>query len=477
MMSFLQVLLHIFVLRPFLKIFSGINVVGKENLHDLDRFIITANHNSHLDTLLLFYILPVKQICRTHVVAAEEYFSRSKVIFWLVDCLLRPIWIVRGKRVDDPLREMKEKLSSGRNIIIFPEGTRGSPGEIGTFKTGIGRLAVEFGDVPIVPVFLAGPEKAFPKKALFPLPIWNNVTIGPPQVFAGDCHNVTESMENMVRELAESETACRHRRHEPRKPPFTVAVLGIDGSGKSTLSRAISREMSDGCRTCLVTDSLELYENMSRKDVQPLLTEKVREAVGKYAKTAKSLKLYKIPKMAELLLRDRIMADVGRWYTCDIVVMDGSPLLNIVAWAVLYKKGQLSEETCAKAISVLAGEGERIDADDPIFTEFPELMHMKRLKLNTLKLPDVVLFLDVRPATACERITVRGKPQQVHETEEKLGQLREAYRMSCDVVQRHWHIPTAVIDGEDSIETVTAAALEFINQSRTQERDDHEPSY
>jgi len=379
--------------------------------------------------------------------------------------------------VDDPLREMKKKLSSGCNIIIFPEGTRGSPGEISTFKSGIGRLAVEFRDVPIVPVFLTGPEKAFPKKALFPLPIWNNVTIGHPQVFVGDSRDITDSLENMIREVAESETACRHRRHEPRKHPFTVAVLGIDGSGKSTLSREISREISDGCRVCLVTDGLELYENGNPKSVQPLLTEKVREAVGGYAKTAKSLRLYKIPKMAELLLRDRIMAEVGRWYTSDIVVMDGSPLLNIVAWAVLYKKGQLSEETCAKAISVLAAEAERIDAADPIFTEFPELMHMKRLKLNTLKLPEVVLFLDIRPATACERIAARGKPQQVHETEEKLGQLRQAYRMGCDVVQRHWHIPTAVIDGEDSIETVTAAALEFINQSRTQERKNHEPSY
>jgi len=456
MMSFLQVLLHILVLRPFLKIFSGIN---------------------HLDTLLLFYILPVKQICRTHIVAAEEYFSRSKIVFWLVDCLFRPIWIVRGKKVDDPLREIKEKLSSGRNIIIFPEGTRGSPGEIGTFKTGIGRLAVEFRDVPIIPVFLAGPEKAFPKKALFPLPIWNNVAVGHPQVLVGDSRDITDSLENMIREVAESETVHQHRRHEPRQPPLTVAVLGIDGSGKSTLSREISRKMSDARRVCLVTDGLELYENGNPKSVQPLLTEKVREAVGRYAKTAKSLRLYKAPKVTELLLRDRIMADLGRWYTSDIVVMDGSPLLNMVAWAVLYKEGKLSEETCAKAISVLTGESQRIDVDDPIFTEFPELTYIKGMKLNTLKLPDVVLFLDVRPATACERIAARGKPQQVHETEEKLGQLREAYRMSCNVVQRHWHIPAAAIDGEDSIETVTAAALEFIRQSRTQERDDHEPSY
>ena len=331
----LRVLIHLILLRPFLKLFFGINVAGKKNIASLDRYIIIANHNSHLDTLLLFYVLPIKHILTTRPVAAEEYFSKSKVLFKLVNYLFRPIWIVRGQEVDDPLREMKETLSSGMSIIIFPEGTRGVPGRIERFKTGVGRLAVEYRNMPVIPVFLSGPEKAFPKKSAIPIPIWNNITVGPPQIFKGESHDITSSLEKMIRELSESETAKRHKRSARPKPAFTFAVLGIDGSGKSTLSRTVSKELSDTFRVCLVSDNLELYENESQKELQPLFTEKAREALGRYAKTAKSLKHYKIPKLAEILLRDHILGEVQRWYTPDIIVQDGCPLINLAAWTKL----------------------------------------------------------------------------------------------------------------------------------------------
>jgi len=468
-MGLLRILVHILILRPLLKLFFGVNVAGKDNLHDLDRFIIIANHNSHLDVFLLFYVLPVRHILKTHPVAAEEYFARWKLLFRLVDCLLKPIWIVRGKRVADPLRGMKERLGSGHNIIIFPEGTRGSPGELAGFKTGIGRLAVEYRDIPIVPVFLTGPEKAFPRRTALPLPIWNNITIGPPQVFKGDSRDITSALEEMVRELSESETAHRHIRRSRPTQPVEIAVLGIDGSGKSTLSRTVAQQLSSTRPVALVTDSLELYEHGDRKEVQPLLKEKVRESLGRYAKTAKSLKIYKIPKMAELLLRDHIMGEVGRWYLPEIVVMDGCPLLNMVAWSVLYKKEKLEEDIYARAIGVLTGRDRETPRSDRVFTDFPELLYLKRMKLNALKLPDIVLFLDVSPSVACARISSRGERRQVHETEQKLGELRAAYIMVCEIVRRHWHVSTITINGEQDLDKVSATALEFVRRSMAAE--------
>ena len=63
------------------------------------------------------------------------------------------------------------------------------------------------------------------------------------------------------------------------------------------------------------------------------------------------MKRYKIPKLAELLLRDHMLRDVQRWYHPDLVVMDGSPLLNLVAWAMLFKEASFGEELCTKVIS------------------------------------------------------------------------------------------------------------------------------
>jgi len=457
-----RLLIHIFLLRPILKLFFGVNIAGRKNLKALDRYIIIANHNSHLDIFLLFSILPIRHILMTHPVAAEEYFSKQKVVFKLANYLFRPIWIVRDKKMSDPLKGMKEILNLGHNIIMFPEGTRGVPGQIGKFKTGVGRLAEEYRDIPIIPVFLCGPEKAFPKKSAFPLPIWNNITIGPPQIFRIGSLDITASLEKMIHELSESETANRHRRRKRSKPSFSLAVLGIDGSGKSTISKLVSRKLSETLRVCLISDKLEFYENESQKELQPLLTEKVREAVGRYAKTAKSLKKYKIPKMAELLLRDHIMGEVQRWYSPDVIVLDGCPLINLTAWAKLYKGEYFDMDTCSSAMRILSGRTEITKKDEPLLEKIPELAALKRFKLTHMKLPDALIMLDVDPGISITRIQSRGERKQVHETEEKLAKLREGYLMVCNSVKKEFEIPTCVLDGESGIDKVTASALEFI---------------
>ena len=452
-----------------MKLFFGVNVAGRKNLTSINQYIIIANHNSHLDILLLFYILPIKQILTTQPVAAEEYFSKWKVLFKLVNYLFSPIWIVRDREVGDPLKGIREALSSGHSIIIFPEGTRGIPGQIKRFKTGVGRLAIEYRNIPIIPVFLSGTERSFPKKSTIPMPIWNHVTIGPPQIFKGESQDITSSQEKMIRELSESETAKRHKRYKRPKPATAFAVYGIDGSGKSTLSRIVAKKLSDAFRVCLVSDNLEFYENKNQKELQPFVTEKIREALGRYAKTAKSLKQYKIPKMAELLLRDHIMGEVQRWYTPDIIVQDGCPLINLAAWAKLYKEEYLDTEVCAKAIRILTGKREAIRKDDPIFKKFPELAVLRRFKLDHMRLPDAVIFLDVAPAVSIQRIQSRSEQRQVHETEEKLAKLREGYLLVTQVVEKTFNIPTRILDGESEIDEVTASAIEFVKGSSPRE--------
>jgi 1-acyl-sn-glycerol-3-phosphate acyltransferase len=452
-------LIHLLILRPFLKLLLGVHVEGRENLTGLEQFILVANHNSHLDVLLLFHVLPARHLRRTHPVAAHEYFSRSRVLLWLVGHLLQPVWIVRGDRSEDPLAGMRKRLLEGRSIVIFPEGTRGEAGEIARFKTGVGRLAEEFPDVPIVPVFLAGPEKALPKAQSLLIPVWNAVTVGPPRVFRGTPGEFTADLELGIRELAASGAGSRHRRATRAREVPTIAVLGIDGSGKSTLSRLLAQRLSRERRACLVTDIVEVFEDGRRRPVQLLLTEKLRASLGRRAKTADSLKSYKIPKLAELLLRDHIVDDLRRWYAPDVIVLDGSPLLNIAAWARLYREESFDDVMCLSALKILSGRAASLSDDDPILETFPELVALKRLHLTHMDLPDAVLFLDVEPAVSMERILSRGEVRQVHETEEKLAKLRGGYRMVCRVLEGELGNVARTLDGHQSMETVTDAAL------------------
>ena len=136
-----RALTHLLIIRPALKLIFGVNIRGRENLDGLDRFIIVSNHNSHLDTLLLFAMLPAKQIARTHPVAAKDYFSKSRVLFALVQFLFRPVWVDREGEAGQALPEIQSLLDAGENIILFREGTRGEPGELAPFRKGIGKIA------------------------------------------------------------------------------------------------------------------------------------------------------------------------------------------------------------------------------------------------------------------------------------------------------------------------------------------------
>jgi thymidylate kinase len=368
---------------------------------------------------------------------------------------------------------MKDHLGAGGNVIIFPEGTRGEPGRMERFRTGVGRLAEAFREVPTVPVFLSGPEKAFPKDASFPIPIWNQVTVGPPQLFHGSTVDFTRALEGRILELSRSRTADRHRRIKRPRKAFTVAVLGIDGSGKSTVSRRIARRLPGGPRTCLVSDRLEFFEEGERRSVHLLPSERVRQVLGMYAKSARSLKHYKIPKLAELLLRDHLMGEVQRWYAPEVQVLDGSPLINLTAWAKLYKGDLMTREVCIAAMRILTGEGEAGKGNDPALRRLPELAALRRLGLTRLKLADIVLWLDVDPAVSMERIRTRGGKIQVHETEEKLGRLREGYRMVCDVVRSRFGLPVRILDGGEALEDVVRQAISAVDDvwSREEEAD------
>ncbi len=471
----LRTLAHLLLLRPFIKLLFGVHVHEAGHLRGLDQVILIANHNSHLDTLLLFGLLPAKMISRTHSVAEETYFARSRIVFRLVEFLFRPVWIQRGKPdlSDDPLRGLKAILDEGHSLIVFPEGTRGKPGEMASFKSGIGRLVVDYPNVPIVPVFLKGPERVLPKSSSLLLPFWNYVVVGPPQRCSGGHRDITRQLETVLHDL---EAAVSHHHHRPlrERRSGTIAFLGIDGSGKSTVSRRVARALSGEKSVCLIGDELEFYEDNRLSPLQPLGYEIARKAVGRYVKRAKSLKHYKIPKLTELLLRNHLHHEVTKWYTPDLVVMDGSPLLNLMGWTVLYKGEGLDGETCRRVVEILTGSDPNIGPDEPLFDRFGELKALWRLRLNRMVLPEIVLLIDVGPEVACRRIAGRGEQRQVHETEEKLERLRRSYLAVIKAVGEKCGVRAAVVEGEAPLEEVVERSLEFATRQLERKGDEDE---
>jgi 1-acyl-sn-glycerol-3-phosphate acyltransferase len=144
--------------------------------------IYFANHGSHLDAILLWAALPKHMRVHTHPVAAQDYWGQSLVRRWVATRVLNSVLIDRSgsNSREDVLAPLRTKLTEGHSLIIFPEGTRSSERLPGPFKAGLFNLAGAYPNAELVPVFLENLSRAFPKGALFPVPISCAVRFGTP---------------------------------------------------------------------------------------------------------------------------------------------------------------------------------------------------------------------------------------------------------------------------------------------------------
>ena len=57
------------------------------------------------------------------------------------------------------LQQMSKVLKQGKNVIIFPEGTRGKDKKLKEFREAFAILSVEH-QIPVIPVLITGSERA-----------------------------------------------------------------------------------------------------------------------------------------------------------------------------------------------------------------------------------------------------------------------------------------------------------------------------
>jgi long-chain acyl-CoA synthetase len=65
------------------------------------------------------------------------------------------------------IQKLAEILRKGKNVIIFPEGTRSKTGKLGNFKKTFAILSQEL-NIPVVPVAINGSFDLLPPGSSFP---------------------------------------------------------------------------------------------------------------------------------------------------------------------------------------------------------------------------------------------------------------------------------------------------------------------
>jgi putative phosphoserine phosphatase / 1-acylglycerol-3-phosphate O-acyltransferase len=153
--------------------FAGLDfeIEGQKNLRPDQPVVYVFNHQSLLDSVVLAHLL------KKDVVAMCKAEMASNPV---VGPLLRQVDTIFVDREETNqnrvLSEALQVLSSGRSLVIAPEGTRSTLGEIQPFKHGALMLAKRAG-VPVVPIVLHNVKDALPKGALLLRPATIRVSV------------------------------------------------------------------------------------------------------------------------------------------------------------------------------------------------------------------------------------------------------------------------------------------------------------
>jgi 1-acyl-sn-glycerol-3-phosphate acyltransferase len=169
--------------------------------------IIAANHNSHLDTMALMSLFPLRLLPKLRPAAAADYFDTGGFWGWFAKNIIGIIPVKRGsgKEGGNPLEPAEQALDRGEILIIFPEGSRGEPEAMQGFKKGIGHLAKARRKVPVVPVFMYGLGKAMPKGSGLIVPFNCTVSVGEPLYGKPSYDAFVKELEASMNALAKQE--------------------------------------------------------------------------------------------------------------------------------------------------------------------------------------------------------------------------------------------------------------------------------
>ncbi|HEU4458323.1 MAG TPA: lysophospholipid acyltransferase family protein [Methylibium sp.] len=143
--------------------------------------IYFANHQSHLDWVLIWAALPRELRATTRPIAAKDYWQATPLKHWITREVFHAVYVVRQRSDDqDPLEPLLEALAAGDSLVIFPEGTRGSSGVPQAFKSGLFHLAQQVPQAVLVPAWIDNVQRVMPKGEVVPVPILCSVTFGAP---------------------------------------------------------------------------------------------------------------------------------------------------------------------------------------------------------------------------------------------------------------------------------------------------------
>jgi long-chain acyl-CoA synthetase len=197
-----------------LRALFGVRAEGLEHLPRGRPYLLTPNHESYLDPLVICAVLPWEQLRHLYWAGwAGLLFRGPFTRFFSRIFQVLPVDPERG--LTSTLTLGRAVLERGDPLVWFPEGGRSTDGRLQAFLPGVGLLLERTG-LPAVPMWIEGTFESWPPGQRLPRPHPVRIRIGPPLALAdlepdgaeGERHRrIAERLRAKVEELAAEEPA------------------------------------------------------------------------------------------------------------------------------------------------------------------------------------------------------------------------------------------------------------------------------
>lgn len=459
---------HVLFARPVLHWLVGVRFRRRDRIPD-GPCLVVSNHNSHLDAAVLMTMFPLRRLPHVHPVAAADYFGSNWFMRMTAMAFMNGIPIERRlTRGEDPLNPIMQLLQAGETLIFFPEGSRGEAGVVSRFRAGVGKLVQSVPGLLVVPVFLSGPERIWPRGEMVPVPLSVDANIGKPRTYAAteDPRLIADQVRQDVLALAPPPPPVPGAREAP---PLRVAICGIDPSCVSELFRRVTERLGRSGATLGVADAvLEADTEGVREATGPIPVGRERAWIGLLAALFRTGPRFKGRRFVALIERARINEALTHGRATRFIVEDGCVPVDLLASVHAGIAGGSSDDREQRdLLRYLAGEKKApVRRWWWLIRNAPEVWLINTFGLTRAPFPEVLCHLTVPPALAMQRLRSRGVELLPDENEHSLKRLQDAYRGVGEMLRRRrklvvLELDASEFDAEALAERVEAACLDL----------------
>ena len=186
------------------KLFFRFRSFGQENIPFEGPVLIACNHQSYLDPI----------VCAIGMERELSFMARDSLFkgrFGKIISELNAFPVKRDSADLSAIRDIVDRLSQQRAVMMFPEGTRSDTGHVKDFKNGFVLIARK-AKASIVPAVIDGTFEAWPRNRKLPLPAGVRIKYG--QVIPADevkAMNKNELLERVHTEIREMQNELREK--------------------------------------------------------------------------------------------------------------------------------------------------------------------------------------------------------------------------------------------------------------------------